>query len=189
MITSAPFMSCRENKEVTREIADAVIDSLEFAAKGDCIRGRLAVARLPRLADVLANRDGWLDCELSGWQEKGRAGATADKFGLRLRVSGRLGMGCQRCLAEVGVDCHIDSRLLLVPPGAEWPEDELEADDYDAIPAERELSVLSLVEEEVLLALPAVPRHEKCGLPGDPGPQEEESRPSPFAVLAGLKKH
>lgn len=188
MITSAPFMSCRD----VQDFADAVIDSLEFAAKGDCIRGKLAVASLPRLADVLVNRDGWLDCELSGWQQKGRAGATADEFGLRLRVTGRLGMGCQRCLAEVGIDCRIDSRLLLVPPGAEWPEDELEADwlnECDAIPAERELSVLSLVEEEVLLALPLVPRHEKCGLPGDPGPQEAESRPSPFAVLAGLKKH
>jgi uncharacterized protein len=178
-------MSCRD----VQDIAAAAIDSLEFAARGDCIAGKLAVARLPRLADVLANRDGWLDCELSGWHERGREGAAEDKLGLRLRVSGRLGMSCQRCLAEVGFDCRIDSRLLLVPAGTDWPEDELEAEEYDAIPAERELSVLSLVEEEVLLALPPVSRHEKCGLPGGPGPQEEESRPSPFAVLAGLKKH
>lgn len=185
MITFAPLMSCRE----IQDFADAVIDGLEFAAKGDCIRGRLAVARLPRLADVLANRDGWLVCELAGWQQQSQDGASADKFGLRLRVTGRLVMVCQRCLAEVGIDCSIDSCLLLVPSGAAWPEDELEADDYDAIPAERELSLLSLVEDEVLLALPLVPRHEMCELPGNAGPQLAESGPSPFAVLAGLKKH
>lgn len=185
MITSAPFMPCRE----IQDFASAVIDSLEFAADGDCITGRLALTSLPRLVDVLVNPDGWLDCELSGWQEKGRAGASADRVGLRLRVSGMLGLRCQRCLTEVGFDCAIDSRLLLIAEGAEWPEEELEAEDYDAIPAERALSVLSLVEEEVLLALPSVPRHENCRLPGDPGPQEAESRPSLFAALASLKKH
>ncbi len=74
-------------------------------------------------------------------------------------------------------------------PSGEWPADELEADDCEAIPASRELSLLSLVEEEVLLALPIVPRHAECQLPADVGAEEEENEPSPFAALAGLKKH
>jgi uncharacterized protein len=103
---------------------------------------------------------------------------------------------CQHCLAEVGFECAIDSRLLLIPSGApeeSWPADELESDEYDAMPASRELSVLELVEEEVLLALPIVPRHADCLLPAaalvGAGAEIEESVPSPFAVLAGLKKH
>jgi uncharacterized protein len=176
-------MSCREELD----LAGVVIDSRKFAAEEDCIAGKLALTRLTRLHDVLASREGWLDCELAGYREADSAGGT--KLGLRLTVRGRLVMHCQRCLAEVGFDCAIDSRLLLIPPDAEWPEEDLESDDFDAIPASRELSVLSLVEDEVLLALPIVPRHAECQPLVETGAAEEESEPSPFAVLAGLKRH
>ncbi len=196
-------MSHREEQD----LAGTVIDSLKFAADEGRIAGRLALADLPRLADVLVDNAGWLGCELTGNRETGEPG----KPGLHLRVSGRLALRCQRCLGEVGFECDIDSRLLLVPSGAgsaggqrsgdgsgdAWPEDELEAEDYDAIPASREMSVLELVEEEVLLALPLVPRHADClppaGLAADAAAVEEKSSgPSPFQVLGavrGLKKH
>lgn len=166
-----------------------VVDSLKFAAEEGCIAGRLALSQLPRLAEVLTTRDGWLDCRLAGYRDVGEAGDGKAKLGLRLQVTGRLGLRCQRCLAEVAFDCAIDSRLLLIPEGEPWPEDELEADDYDAVAASRELSVLALVEDEVLLALPAVPRHADCQLPVGTEEAEEEDRLSPFAALAGLKKH
>lgn len=187
MITSAPFMSCWEEQD----LAGTVIDSLKFAADGDCITGKLALSSLPRLADVLANQAGWLECSLSGYRDDGERDGG---LGLRLQVSGRLGLYCQRCLAEVDFQCALDSRLLLIAAGAEWPEDELESDDHDAIPASRELSVCELVEDEVLLALPIVPRHADCSLPAVVGGAGSEvgsgtSGSSPFAALAGLKKH
>lgn len=182
MITSAPFMTCREELD----LAGVVIDSQQFAADGDCITGNIPLTRLTRLHDALASQEGWLACELEGFRETDEGGT---RLGLHLRVKGRLHQHCQRCLAEVGFDCAIDSRLMLMPPGAEWPEEELEAEDYDAIPASRELSVLSLVEDEVLLALPIVPRHADCAPPAELAEPSEERAPSPFAVLAGLKKH
>jgi uncharacterized protein len=178
-------MSCQEEQD----LAGVVIDSLKFAADGGCMSGKLDLSSLPRLADMLAGTDGILVCELSGFQDSGdRTG----KLGLHLRVTGRLNLWCQRCLAEVEFECNIDSRLLLMPPGAPesaWPEDELESDDYDAIPASRELSVRALVEDEVLLALPIVPRHADCLPPGSSAVEVESGEPSPFAVLAGLKIH
>lgn len=185
MITSAPFMSCREELD----LAGAVIDSQKFAADHDCIAGKIPLTRLTRLHDALASQEGCLDCELEGCRETDESGS---RLCLHLRVRGRLVQHCQRCLAEVGFDCAIDSRLVLMPPGAEWPEEELEAEDYDAIPASRELSVLSLVEDEVLLALPIVPRHADCVSPAGSVDAEENvasGKPSPFAVLASLKKH
>jgi len=183
MIAFAPFMSC----QVEPDFATAVIDSLRFAEAGGRIAGRLALAALPRLADVLVTQDGWLSCTLEGC----RIECFGDtRPGLRLTVTGRVHLQCQRCLAEVGIDCAIDSRLLLVPPGASWPEEELETDAFDAIPASQALSLLALVEEEVLLALPIVPRHADCAPPADVGGASvEDNAPSPFAVLAGLKKH
>lgn len=179
-------MSCREEQD----FATAVIDSLRFAADEVCLSGKIAIADMPRLFDVLVSREGALDCKLTGYRERGSDGS--EKFGLHLQVSGRLGLRCQRCLGEVGFECAIDSRLLLMPPGlpsGEWPEEELETDAYDAIPASREMALQSLVEEEVLLALPIVPRHTECQLPAELAAEKVESEPSPFAALAGLKKH
>ncbi|MFN4149038.1 MAG: YceD family protein [Rhodocyclaceae bacterium] len=183
MIAFAPFMSCQEEPD----FATAVIDSLRFAEAGGRIAGRLALRQLARLQDVLVSRDGGLDCILEGCTIE-CAGVT--RPGLHLTVTGRLQLQCQRCLAEVGVDCAIDSRLLLVPAGSDWPEEELETDAFDAIAANPALSLLALVEEEVLLALPIVPRHADCALPaGAVDMQEGDGAPSPFAALAGLKKH
>jgi len=173
-------MSSREIKD----LAETAVDSLKFAADGGRLSGKLALSSLPRLCDVLTAREGWLDCELSGERRVDADGRMRSL--LRLLVTGRLGLRCQRCLADVRFDCAIDSRLLLVPEGEAWPEDEMDSDEYDALPADKALSLRDLVEEEVLLALPIVPRHADC-LP--PGGMEQENGPSPFAALAKLKKH
>lgn len=176
-------MSCQE----LRNFAEAVVDSLKFAAEGGCMSGKLPLSSLPRLSDVLICREDWLECEVSGDCVTDAGGQR--KFFLHLRVSGRLSLQCQRCLSDVSFECAVDRRLLLVPEGAVWPEDELEVDEYDALPASREQSVLELVEEEVLLALPIAPCHEDCVPPADAGSRNENSGLSPFAALAGLKKH
>lgn len=195
-------MSCPERLDLAHRIIDPVgnidkvdrfsIDSLKFAAARGCESFRVPLARLGRLHDSLLRQDGDLECRLTGLSG---VGPGSDKAGLHLQVSGRLILECQRCLGDVEFDCVIDSVLLLMPPGADWPEDELGADDYDAIPASSELSVLALVEDEVLLSLPIVPRHVDCVLPGEvgvavgSGAMEQEKGSSPFKVLAGLKKH
>ena len=175
-----------------QDFAEAVIDSLKFAAGHECITGTIAVARMTRLAEMLVDTGGTLDFELSGVASFG--GVHAGKSGLHLKVSGPLKLHCQRCLGEVVFECNIDNRLMLLPEADEsvWPEDELESDEFDAIPAVRELSVMALLEEEVLLALPLVPRHVECVSPDARRDQEgagKKSVSSPFAALAGLKKH
>jgi uncharacterized protein len=75
--------------------------------------------------------------------------------------------------------------LRLVGPGEVWPDDDLEDDSADAMEAEGTLAVLSLIEDEVLLALPIAPRHEKCQ---SPVRDEMEQGPSPFAALAAIRK-
>ena len=59
-------------------------------------------------------------------------------------------------------------------------------DDLDAVAADAELDVWSLVEDEVLLALPIAPRHAE-GACQAAGESVLKQRASPFAVLAGLK--
>jgi uncharacterized protein len=164
----------------TTDIGRAVIDSLEFAREDGVLAGDVPVAHLGRLAEALADNDGLLACELRG----GRDGE--GKPFLRLRLEGSINVRCQRCLSALPFVLDIDSRLALVAPGETWPDEELADDGVDAIEADREQSVLQLIEDEVLLALPISPRHEDCRPSAAVG---KEQGSSPFAALAGLKKH
>lgn len=156
-----------------------IIDGLAFAREGAVAAGTIPVAAMPRLADLLADTDSALNCRVGG--EKDGEG----KSWLDLSVSGRLNLKCQRCLAPLALPVAVASRLLLVPAGQPWPDEELTDDGYDAVAAEQEMALLPLFEDEVLLALPIAPTHTSCTAPATVVTGNE---PSPFAALAKLKK-
>ena len=57
----------------------------------------------------------------------------------------------------------------------------------------RSFDAIELIEDELLLSLPLVPRHEVCPVPlprpvDDLSHAEGDERPNPFAALAALKK-
>lgn len=157
-----------------------VIDGFEFARRNHRIAGRLAVAELDRVAEFLVDTVGDLDCELTG----GRAEDDERRLELRLVVSGELQLVCQRCLQAVQFELRLDKRLRLIAAGASWPDEDVENEDIDVIEASNEMAVGSLIEDEVLLALPISPRHDVCGTPRMKDTQQETS---PFAVLRKLK--
>ena len=138
------------------------------------------MAELPRLADVLTTTEGFLSVRLEGWRDE------QGKSWLQLDVAGEPVLCCQRCLGGVKFPLAIKSRLQLIAPGEDWPDDDLEDDSADAIAAEGELNVLSLIEDEVLLALPIAPRHEHCE---SPSANASEHGSSPFSALAAFKNH
>jgi uncharacterized protein len=129
-----------------------VIDGLQFARGALERRGVVGKERLPRLAQQQCSTEG-LEYDLRG----GRAGN--GKPCLRLSVKGSVEVLCQRCLDPIQVPIAIDAELQL----AESPREISEADDeIDRVLASRNMSVGWLVEDEVILALPMVPRHEEC---------------------------
>ena len=162
-----------------KQIVGIVIDSLAFAREERHLVGKLAVSDLPRLADVLADDAGILNCRLSGGRNE------EGKLFLLLEVAGELRLKCQRCLESLVLPLDIKSQVMLVPPGAPWPDESLADDTADAVEAMAEQPVAALIEEEVLLALPVVPRHESCALPE--GGDHDRRAASPFAALARLK--
>ena len=159
-------------------MAGIVIDGLKYARDGRFQQGKLALTEMERLADAVLETDGQLSWSLKG--EDSRDGSF-----LALTVTGELVLECQRCLQPMHYPLAVETRLRLIPPGQSWPEDELEDDSADAIPAEEEMALLPLIEEEVLLALPIAPMHEVCA---SPLAGNKDLEPSPFAVLAKLKK-
>jgi len=157
-----------------------VIDGLEFARRDNRACGQLAVAELQRVAEFLVSAKGELDCEVRGGQSEDDRG----HFELRLKIKGELQLRCQRCLGALRFPLNLNKRLRLVGPGAEWPEDNVEDEGSDAVEASGEMGVGSLIEDEVLLALPISPRHETCNTPQQQGTKQDAS---PFAVLRNLK--
>ncbi len=155
-----------------------VSDAFAFARDGRTLEGVLDVADLERLHDLLAEVSGKVEYRLQGL--KGERGQPQ----LRLTASGEIPLACQRCLKGIRFPLAVDSLLELVPEGAELSQDELEDDTRDFLPVAGALDVAGLVEDEILLALPVAPRHEKCGLPGA---AEAGEVVSPFAALAALK--
>ncbi|WP_434516342.1 DUF177 domain-containing protein [Dechloromonas sp. ARDL1] len=155
-----------------------ITDVFRFAKDGRVLEGTLPVLALERLHDLLAVVEGEVSFRIEGF--KGGRGECL----LQLAVTGTLPLACQRCLKSVSYNLDVDSLLELVPEGAELSQDELEDDTRDFLPVAKELDVAEFVEDEILLALPVAPRHEKCGLPGAADAGE---RINPFAALSGLK--
>jgi uncharacterized protein len=125
------------------------------------------------------------------WQARGelrpQSGGTAEVW-LQLKADVRLALCCQRCLAPVEETVALDRSLRFVADEQQAAALDAELED-DVLALERVLDLRELVEDELLLALPLVPRHAQCPEPLPLGDDQEpaDERSNPFAVLAGLK--
>ena len=155
-----------------------VIDLRALAKDGRRLEGEVPVARLARLAESVLEPSGTVVFGFQGERDD------EGRLHVDLHVRGDLVLQCQRCLEALVWPCEVRNRLLLLRSGEDLPEDELENDAVDALEVEPLTDLLELVEDEVLLALPLVPRHEDCDPPVKAGVDEEIS---PFAVLRQLR--
>ncbi len=152
-----------------------VIDGLQFARGAREASGVLGMEHLPRLAEAQGTTEGLAFRVRGGMTEEG-------KPCLRLSVSGDLRLVCQRCLGPLLLPLSIEVELELTESLREIEE---ARDETDRVLASRNMDVAQLVEDEVLLALPMVPRHDRCS-PAVPSGQE--TNVSPFSVLGSLKR-
>ncbi len=108
---------------------------------------------------------------------------------------------CQRCLQPVALPMAVERDFLFAPTEAQAQAWDAERDDADVLVLSPSFNLLELLEDELLLALPLVPRHDACPQPlvapmGEPtvqgeGPgssSKELERDNPFAILAQLKR-
>lgn len=167
-----------------------------FCRDGQTINVALNYAQLPRLAESAAQVDAHARFELTlqGSQAQLPGGLLQDE--LTLQVSGSVQLTCQRCLQPYAQALHSRSRFVLVASDeaadamvAEVGSDE--EDEIEPLVGGKPVDMLALAEDELLLALPLVPKHELCPS-ADAGAAEAKNRaaelPSPFAALAALKK-
>ena len=168
------------------------LDVKAFAQAQALLQGQSELAQWPRLADE--QLQGAATTVPVQWRLHGRLKPVAggpDEVWLELSAEVGLTMSCQRCLGPVleTVRAEREFRFVADEATAQALDDETEE---DILVLERDLDALALVEDELILSLPLVPRHPTCPEPLpllDPAPEAapQEARPHPFAALAALK--
>jgi uncharacterized protein len=132
----------------------------QFTRGGYAIAGELSAAMLTRCSEEATSVQG----------VRGKIDALIandrDRAGFAVSVTGRLGLICQSCGAsfELPVDAH--STIYVARDSAEL--ERWEDESFESIEANEKTSALELIEDELLLAIPYVPRCEKCSADDTP---------------------
>jgi uncharacterized protein len=162
------------------------IDPLHLADKRGALKGRIPLSSLDRLADMLANDTGSVVIEFFF----GREGRLAKIEG---RIEAVLELKCQNCLQAV--EWPVNSVIKLGIVTSIEQADRL-PESYEPLLLEEEKVLLkNIVEDELLLILPAFPKHQyPCFVPKlgnkplDSLVNAKQSSPeNPFSILAKLK--
>ncbi len=164
-----------------------------FCTDGAALAGERPLARLARLVESLHQPPG--DAQVA-WQAQGQAlpePGAAPQWWLHLQGRAPVVLQCQRCLQPMVHTLEVDRRFRFVADEDEAERLDEQIED-DVLVLEPRLDLFALLEDELLLALPLVPRHE----PACPGPlpaalepaadDAPAQRPNPFAALAALRR-
>lgn len=175
----------------TRDFDPLKLDVAAFAKSDDALlEGTWSLAELERLASSTVAA---AEATPVTWRARGELRAVRGgqpQIWLHTEASTRVMLECQRCLMSVAADVTARRSFLFVH--GEDTAAELDSDSEDDVLAlTRSLDLRELIEDELLLALPIVPRHETCPQPllaSQPEQAAEEEAPHPFAALAALKR-
>jgi len=175
-----------------------LLDVAAFARDQGRLEGVLPVAGMGRLSDGLQPPADAPAAQVA-WTAEGRwSQPLGDQPQIRLRLRARttVWLACQRCLQPVALALEVDRTLRFARDEDEAARLDEEEDDEDVLALTRSLDLAALLEDELILALPLVPRHDTCpqALPwsGEPaGPPDAAAEPPPkhpFAALERLKR-
>jgi len=169
-------------------------------------KGFLKLMELPRIVDEITKRslsedfpDQGLNWELDTWFDELPGGS--QEYRIQLTLDLFYPLECQRCLQPFLDQLHIVSQFVMKDTIEEVENFPLDNDEEDALLTSHQFQLLELIEEEILLNLPLIPKHppEVCEskmifVPGVIGGGEEnisdeaENTPkNPFASLKNLK--
>lgn len=169
------------------------LDVQAFAREGAELAGQWPLTNLARLRDSAHPAVPPSPHDAVSWEVRGeqrpQPGSPPQTW-LHVRARAALSLECQRCLQPLPVTVDVDRHLRFVPDEEEAAALDLQQEE-DVLELPRSLDLRQLVEDELLLSLPLVPRHEVCPIPLAPGtdePPAEAARANPFAALAALKK-
>ena len=166
------------------------VDPIRLATRKERFQGTIPLKQMKRLVNALSCGDGevYIDVEFS--VDINQVVILAGQIKADAKLI------CQRCMGEMELPIALDFQLAFVRSEAEM---ERLPEGYEATLIDNKSMMLSdIIEDEILLALPAIPKHqnEDCSsdnVVGGWGSQQNEpdtesvERDNPFDILASLK--
>ena len=177
---------------MTKDYSPDRLDIKAFVQAGARLSGHDSLLKYKRLAQEAKglHPDLYVD-----WQATGEVRAVPGEAGelwLHLHAQSTFPMVCQRCMGPVDVLLKVERpfRFVADEATAEALDDDVEE---DLLAISREFDLRELIEDELLMSLPVVPRHEECPehVPMEAKDEDfeetSEEKPNPFAALASLR--
>ena len=168
-----------------------------FARDGKRVQGLQSLTFFDRLSDLAWSAEGQNqpDTQVS-WTLTGELVPVTGgepEIWLHLSAEVSLPMQCQRCMGPVLMEVFSDQsfRFVADEATAEAQDDESEEDLLVLSP---ELDVWELIEDELIMSVPIVPKHEVCpssvtlSVADEAFEEALAAKPNPFAALAQLKQ-
>lgn len=182
-IPGDPYYGALMSQALSKKTLPRLGDPRKFAQQGISVSGTVPVSSLPRLLEAVESGDGEVDVNLA-------FGVTEDRHRVVTGTAvANVSQICQRCLQPAAVPVHCDISLAII-----WSEEDMEALPSHLDPwitGEGAADFYSMIEEELLLNLPAVAYHEtlcideKLLTSGEPVVVKKAK--NPFQVLEQLK--
>jgi len=169
--------------------AQGHFDGFAVAAQHAVVAGHVDAAALPRVADALAGEGEPADI---GYRIVGTSDA-AGRPALEVTLAGAVALTCQRCLQSFRWPVAQTTLLLLARDERELARIDEEDHEHEVVLADAPLDTMALVEDELLLTLPFVPRCPEADCPAarkegtDAAAAATAGTASAFGVLAELK--
>ena len=177
---------------MTKDYSPDRLDIKAFVQAGARLSGHDSLLKYKRLAQEAKglHPDLYVD-----WQATGELRAVpgeASQPWLQLQAKTAFPMACQRCLGPLDVPLEVERsfRFVADEATAEALDDGVEE---DLLALSREFDLRELIEDELLMSLPVVPRHDVCPehVPMEVVDEAFEAasaeKPNPFAALANLR--
>lgn len=162
-------------------------DPIVYTGSKLMINGLIKLSGMDRLAALLADTNGVFNLDLT-FDVNGDGARVATG-----RLWGEVQPICQRCLSAVTVTIDIELNLAFVKTGAQMAQ---LPERYDPYLFDEDVNLKTLVEDEIILALPDIALHvndDVCmpinnaqDIDLTPTPEQKKN---PFAVLAQLKQN
>ena len=175
-----------------QETLPAHLDVKAFADGARTISGHDALSKFERL---MQETQGLGAENIIDWGARGELRvdeARGEQVWLHLTVDACLPLTCQRCLGPADIVVAVNQSFRFCDSEESAAAEDAQAEE-DVLVLGPALSLAELIEDEVLMALPLVPRHDTCPVAvklavADPGFEAALlEKTQPFAALAQLK--
>jgi uncharacterized protein len=199
-IDSQWFKSCEANWGSVR-----ALDIFAIAVHNQKLQGAFSLQSLGRVVQDLPEQPYVKDLEHMSdtglgvvWFELTGRTDNQERMWLDLQVVTKVSLICQRCLVPFvfEVNENIPFHLVRRPNQVESEADDIDPDAPERLLGSGRFDLMGLIEDQIILGLPYVPKHDACPKTVDnPGLPElnaveplENEKKSPFHALKVLKK-